>query len=81
MSSLSTIPAAPVAASTQSPTTSNTTTDKPPAEKVKVHFVSVGSAPIMKKNKFQISGIENERRKKSIDASMNNSLNCVNPHN
>lgn len=24
-------------------------------EKVKVHFVAVGSAPIMKKNKFQIS--------------------------
>jgi ubiquitin-like protein ATG12 len=26
----------------------------PPAEKVKVHFVPVGSAPIMKKTKFQI---------------------------
>ena len=25
-----------------------------PAEKVKVHFVAVGSAPIMKKTKFQI---------------------------
>jgi ubiquitin-like protein ATG12 len=29
-------------------------TSKPP-EKVKVHFVSVGSAPILKKSKFQIS--------------------------
>lgn len=27
----------------------------PAAEKIKVHFVSVGAAPIMKKTKFQIS--------------------------
>lgn len=28
---------------------------KPTTDKVKVHFVAVGSAPIMKKTKFQIS--------------------------
>lgn len=30
-------------------------TRDPATEKVKVHFVSVGSAPILKKTKFQIS--------------------------
>ena len=32
------------------------TTTTPPAQKVKVHFVAVGSAPLLKKTKFQISG-------------------------
>mmetsp|Transcript_23496 Transcript_23496/g.65218 ORF Transcript_23496/g.65218 Transcript_23496/m.65218 type:complete len:107 (-) Transcript_23496:48-368(-) len=40
-----------------SPTVSSDEKPKqaPKVDKVKVHFVAVGSAPIMKKNKFQIS--------------------------
>ena len=40
--------------STTTQTMPGDVTEKPP-EKIKVHFVSVGSAPIMKKNKFQIA--------------------------
>lgn len=47
----------------EEPTLSTTTTTTPlpdlplipPKKKVKVHFVAVGSAPLMKKTKFQIS--------------------------
>jgi ubiquitin-like protein ATG12 len=37
-----------------STTTTSDSAAPAPAEKVKVHFVPVGSAPIMKKTKFQI---------------------------
>lgn len=37
---------------------STASANAPPQEKVKVHFVAVGSAPILKKTKFQISATQ-----------------------
>ena len=42
--------------SLQSPSVAESPT--PPVSKVKVHFVAVGSAPLMKKTKFQISSAQ-----------------------
>jgi ubiquitin-like protein ATG12 len=46
----------PVSPPTTTTTTTTTTTAVP--SKIKVHFVSVGSAPILKKTKFQIASSE-----------------------